>query len=55
VPESLFLRVMKYKLVPLDPRHVHELKVLRAMVSRFPQREYLWYVAWVVVQEGRRK
>ena len=32
--ESPFLRVMKNKLVPLDPRYVHELEVLGAMPKR---------------------
>ncbi len=34
VSESPFLRVMKNKLVEADPRYVHELEVLRAMLRQ---------------------
>lgn len=32
--ESSYIRVMKHKLVPLDPLYIHELMVLRAMVRQ---------------------
>ena len=34
ISESPFLRVMKRKIIPLDPYYLHELEVLRAMLRQ---------------------
>ena len=45
--ESPFLRVMKNKLVPLDPSYIHELETLRAMLRQEDrQRDSGWGGSW---------
>ncbi len=44
--ESPYLRVLKNKLVPLDPYYLHELEVLRAMLRQEDYQESGWGGSW---------
>ncbi len=43
---SPFLRMLKNKLVPLDPSYLHELEVLRAMLRQEDYQESGWGGSW---------
>ncbi len=44
--ESPYLRMLKNKIVPLDPYYLHELKVLRAMLRQEDYQESGWGGSW---------
>ena len=47
ISEFAFLRVMKTKLVPLDPRYLRELETLRAMLRQEDRQGYSgWGGSW---------
>jgi hypothetical protein len=46
VLESPYLRMLKNKIVPLDPYYLHELEVLRAMLRQEDYQESGWGGSW---------
>ncbi len=44
--ESPYLRMLKNKIVPLDPSYLHELEVLRAMLRQEDYQESGWGGSW---------
>ncbi len=44
--ESPYLKVLKNKIVPLDPSYLHELEVLRAMLRQEDYQESGWGGSW---------
>ena len=44
--ESPYLRMLKNKLIPLDPSYLHELEVLRSMLRQEDYQESGWGGSW---------